>query len=287
MTNISTNFSVKLGELKAINDASTQTDIEISKALYQTLLECKNLNALTFNKFNPAIYPLVKLWKFSPDNFVFNDQTFTPPSENEIANLLVNTDFSTLSLTEKNSKYYATKTTDIKIDLGAVAKGVAVEKLSELFSKYNYKDGYISLGTSAIKVFGENSVLLRNPRSNDIKTVLNIKLNDKAISTSGDYERYHIYNGKRYSHLIDSLTGYPTDTGIISATIISNDAVKADALTTALCTMTLQDAISFIKTNLSNETVFIIYENENGLTIYTNKTSGYTLTDNSVNLEII
>jgi len=286
LENVSNSSSIDNGTLKQLNDAPIDTEILITKTLYEILSSAIELYEFTNKKFNPALYPISSLWKFTPDKYIFGDTSFIPPTDSEISLALLNTDFSSLSIYVNNGNFYAKKSKNITIDLGGIAKGFALKKLGELYQNYSFSSGYISLGSSAVATFNTSSILLRNPRSTNIDTVAKISLNQTDyISTSGDYERYHLYNGNRYSHIIDSSTGKPANTGIISATIISNDAVKADAVSTALCTLSLTDAKFFINENLSNDTVVLIYENLGTYTVYTNKIEKVSLTNNSFALK--
>lgn len=288
LAKVSNSSSVNNGALKTLNDAPIDTEILITETLYEILSGAIELYEFTNKKFNPALYPISSLWKFTPDKFIFGDNNFIPPSDEDINSALSNTDFSSLSIYENGGNFYAKKSKNITIDLGGIAKGYALKKLGELYQNYSFSGGYISLGSSAVATFNTSSILLRNPRSTSIDTVAKITLNQTDyISTSGDYERYHLYNGNRYSHIIDSSTGKPANTGIISATIVSNDAIKADAVSTSLCALSLTDAKTFINENLSNDTVVLVYENSGTYTVYTNKIEKVSLTDNSFSLQVI
>jgi thiamine biosynthesis lipoprotein len=105
---------------------------------------------------------------------------------------------------------------------------------------------------------------IRHPRDKD-KIFLEILLKNKAISTSGDYERYFILKGKRYSHIIDPRTGYPIGDNVVSASVISPDSTTSDILATAICIMG-EKGLSMIKPFGGIDAV-LVFKNEERFTV--------------------
>lgn len=247
--------------------------------------ECKKINLLT-NKFNPAIYPLLDLWQLSSNRFVVTNPNFIPPKDSEILSLLSFADFDSLTLDLKNQvivKNYA----QTKIDLGGVIKGYASQKLSEILLNNGYTKGYVNIGGSSLNILHtEYDLSIIHPRGNESLSqyIINVKadkVNQKSISTSGDYVRYYIYEGVRYCHVIDASNGKPVDSGFSSVTVIGDDGLFCDAISTALMCMQKQDFINFVKSNLTDYQVYAVYENSNEKQILTNKKQGeyFTLLD--------
>ena len=116
--------------------------------------------------------------------------------------------------------------------MGAVAKGYIADKLAEYFKEKGVDNVIIDLGGN-VEVLGEYTVGIRNPSSPD-EVFATIKLKDKSAVTSGAYQRYFEYEGKRYHHIIDPRTGYSSRSGIASVTVISPSSMHADALSTAI-----------------------------------------------------
>jgi thiamine biosynthesis lipoprotein len=124
----------------------------------------------------------------------------------------------------------------MKIDLGAIAKGFALDCAVSKLKEKNISSCLINAG-GQIYALGERSgapwkVAIQNPRKPEITGILELK--DKSASTSGDYEQFFLKNGKRYSHILNPATGYPADSGIISVTVIMDNGLAADALSTAI-----------------------------------------------------
>ncbi len=135
------------------------------------------------------------------------------------------------------------------IDLGGIAKGYTADRVEKIFKKYDVKSGIISLGGN-VQVLGtkENGrawkVAIQNPE-NSLEYLGVLDVEDKAVVTSGGYERYFEENGKRYHDIIDPRTGYPADSGLLSATVICDEGIMADGLSTALFIMGKDEAEKF------------------------------------------
>lgn len=135
----------------------------------------------------------------------------------------------------------------MEIDLGGIAKGYTGNRVMEIFRQYGIRHGLISLGGN-IQALGAKSddgkawrIAIQNPKGGEgYLGVLDIK--DRAVITSGGYERYFEQDGIRYHHIIDPRTGYPADSGLISVTIISEDGTLADGLSTSLFIMGKEEA---------------------------------------------
>ena len=135
------------------------------------------------------------------------------------------------------------------IDFGGIAKGYTSSRLMEIFREYNVSSAMVSLGGN-VQVLGTKTdgsdwrVAVQNPDgTDDYLGILAIK--DKAVITSGGYERYFEEDGKTYHHIMDNETGKPADSDLISVTIISKDGMLADGLSTALFVMGKEDALNY------------------------------------------
>lgn len=278
--------------INAINsqDFSSQTLVDEYAEIFS---KCKTLYSFTGGKFNPAVYPLVKLWQFSP-SFPVND--FTPPKQDVIDEVLNSNivDFDNFKLNDDNS---LTKLNPYSsIDLGGIIKGYGADKIADVLTSYGIEKGYVNVGSSSIKTIKIGSLAIRHPE-NTSQNIVKINLDsnsDFSISTSGDYERFYEFDGIRYSHIIDSETGKPNQNGIISATIITSHGIDADALSTALCLCDFDDSQStdelrtFITALLSNPDyqnakIYAIYNKNGKKYLITNQKQGknFTLLDDS------
>lgn len=256
-----------------LNESVTLSDEQ--KAVYQT---AKNLSDFSDGKFTPLIYPLSKLWGWTENGKTLS---FTPPTKEEIENVQNSGKLSFDSLILSGNSL--SKTADCTLDYGGVLKGYASEKIASLLRSNGFDDGYVNVGSSSISVLKVDTLTVRHPRDTS-KGIISVDLKSERnveVSTSGDYENFREYQGIRYSHIINPTTGYPQDTDVISATVITDDGAFADAITTALCLMDfdLQNKngstlVSFIR-KIENEHqgayVFAVYNDGNDKIIVTNK----------------
>ncbi len=141
-------------------------------------------------------------------------------------------------------------TRGVRINLGGIAKGYAVEQAVKLLRSRGILHGIVTAGGDS-RLLGDRRgqpfmVGIRDPR-NEGEVVLTIPLEDEAISTSGDYERYFEEDGKRYHHIIEPMTGEPAG-GIRSATIVGPDAVLTDALSTSVFVLGVDRGLRLIAT---------------------------------------
>lgn len=223
------------GEVYKISNADAKEKIYISNDLLDVLNKSKFCYNLTSGKFDPTISKLAKFWHFYPDFPVSN---FTPPTSTEINDALQYVGFDKITISnDKNGDYVEKQSKETEIDFGGIAKGYIADKIAKILTDNGYSAGYVSIGSSSIDILSCDKLSIRHPDSSD-KTLITINtenLQNVSVSTSGNYEKYYDYNGTRYCHIIDPESGYPTSSGIQSATIICNDGSLADGLTTAIC----------------------------------------------------
>jgi thiamine biosynthesis lipoprotein len=265
-------------DIKKFNENLSTTVSDQTAYLISRVKECFDL---TLGKFNPAVLPLLDLYRLSSSTYETHYIRYTPPLEIYISQLLPLCDFSAVTLDQEN-KILSKSKDGIKIDLGGIAKGYAVDLIKEILSNKGFLEGFINVGGSSIYVLDYNKNLsVKHPRENG-KYILSIdckNIKNSPLSTSGDYVRCYIDdNGNRYSHIIDSKTGKTVNTGFSSVTLIANgeiqenkkSAIFTDALSTSLMLMEKQEMIDFVKSNLSGFTVYAVYEKDGIRQIITN-----------------
>ena len=180
----------------------------------------------TDGAFDVTITPLVDLWNIK--------ERTTPPTDEEIKMAQEKVDYRKVSL----EPFSLGGTT---LDLGAVAKGYIADMLTEHFRSSGANDVIVDLGGN-IALIGKHTVGIRDPKkTDDVFAVMTLK--DTSAVTSGAYQRYFEYNGKRYHHIIDPRTGKSADSGIASVTVVSPSSMVADALSTSIYILG-EDALS-------------------------------------------
>ena len=236
------NEDSEIGKINANSGGELSGD---GSYLVQRALE---LNKETDGAFDIAIYPIMEAWGFPT-------QDFKVPSEEEIQSLLPLTKCSNIHYDEKNGKISFAES-GMKIDLGGIAKGYTSSQIMKIYKDCGVTSGLVNLGGN-VQALGTKTdgsdwrVAVQSPYDeSDYLGVLAIQ--NKAVITSGGYERYFEQDGKTYHHIIDPETGYPAENGLISVTIASEDGTLSDGLSTSLFIMGKDKAIEFWK-NHSDE----------------------------------
>lgn len=242
-------------ELYQLSQAEGSQWVDLSLAVAEVLEYSLRLAEQTQGNFDPTIYPLVKAWGFTQDSH-------RVPSQAEIDSLLPLVDSSQVELDMENLR--AMLPTGMELDFGAVAKGYVADELTDFLRDQGFNTAMISLGGN-IYAMGKKTdgslwnIGIQNPYGGG--AIVSVQVEDKAVVTSGGYQRYFTDNGETYWHIIDPSTGYPAKTGLASVSIISDSAKYGDCLSTALFVMGLEDSIAFWREYQDFEAVFVT-ENE-------------------------
>ncbi len=202
--------------------------------------------------FDLTVLPLTVLWDFDRmADSEFDISEMTVPDDDDIAKAKQHVDYTQL-IYDAGSACLSSGDPDIRIELGAIGKGYAIERAMAVLESSTVSGGMISAGSS-ICVYGAKPdgspfrVALRDPRGEVGDSIGILTLSDCTISTSGDYERYFEQDGVRYHHILDPRTGYPADSGLMQTTIICEDSVLGDALSTACFVLGLDEGMALAR----------------------------------------
>ncbi|MHB8126618.1 MAG: FAD:protein FMN transferase [Desulfitobacteriaceae bacterium] len=152
--------------------------------------------------------------------------------------------------------------TDQSIDLGGIEKGFAGDKFLVVFRKYGVSSAFTNIGGNVIalgtKLDGSPwRVGIQHPRQENSLIGL-VAVADKAVVTSGDYQRYFMgSNGQRYHHILDPSTGYPAESGLVSVTIVADSSMDADALSTAIVVAGMEKGLKFLRRFPGTEAILV------------------------------
>lgn len=195
---------------------------------------------MTGGLYDPTVATLTDLWGIGTENE-------RVPAQGEIEQALERTGGK---LTQADGQRFGLRD-GAQLDLGGIAKGYAADQCAAILRDAG-ANGLLTLGGNIYAV-GTNGgddwrIGIADPdNSADYLAVVSVR--DKSVVTSGDYERYFERDGKRYHHIFDPRTGYPAESGLRSVTVIDENSTRADALTTALFVMGLEDGLSFCAKN--------------------------------------
>lgn len=234
-------------DIHAVNENKTATVSDETAELLTLALE---LCARTDGALDVSVYPVLKTWGFTTG-------AYWVPETAEIEALLSSVDFSNITVDDQNC---VTIGQDMEIDLGSVAKGYASSQVVQYLKSQGVTSALLNLGGNvhALGAKPDGSpwrIAIADPFGKGNLGVMEIT--DKAVITSGGYERYFEENGQTYWHIIDPSTGCPADSGLISVTIVGEDGVLCDALSTALFVMGLDAAADLWRASADFEAVFV------------------------------
>ncbi len=242
----------EIGQINANNGGQLSEDgailMERSLELYKS----------TNGAFDVAIYPVMKAWGFTDGNYQVPDADTLKATLELVDPSLIDYDKETSTVSFKKD--------GVQIDLGGIAKGYTSSRIMDIYKEKGVTSGLVNLGGNA-QVFGTKPdgslwrVAVQSPDSEDeYLGVLETK--DKAIITSGGYERYFEKDGVTYHHIIDPSTGYPADNGLISVTIVSADGTLADGLSTSLFVMGKDKATNYWKAHSDEFDMILLTDDE-------------------------
>ena len=255
----------KSSEISQINQQAGEGFQRVSCETYYLLRKTIWYSELQEGAFDPTIRPLVSLWGIGT-------QKAGIPDNDEIRQKLMLVNYRDILFDEKKGAVMLRRKGQA-IDLGGIAKGYAADVIRNIFIRNNIQSAVINLGGNIFVIGGKMSsepwsIGIQDPYGVRGEFVGIVKETDKSIVTSGNYERYFIHEGNRMHHIIDPRSGYPSNSQIISATIISDNSIDGDGLSTGVFILGVEKAIKLIESMKGIEAILIT----KGRDIYT--TSG-------------
>ena len=234
---------------------------ELSPDTAELLEGALDLCARTGGALDISTYPVLRAWGFTTG-------AYRVPAQEELDALLPLVDYTRVEL-EGNA---AALPPGMEIDLGSVAKGYAGDALSALLREGGVESALLDLGGSiqAVGVKPDGSpwrVAVRDPAGEG--TIGVVEAADKAVVTSGGYERYFEEDGVRYWHILDPETGKPARSGLASVTVVGDSGLVCDGLSTALFVMGREGALDFWREHGSQLSFGLILVEEDGSITYT------------------
>ena len=242
------------GEIDRLNASAGSDFVELSQDTIKVLEKAKEYSQISNGAFDVMVGPLVKEWD------VFSENP-TIPSMERLETLLGLVNYEDITIDKNLSKVKLEKRGQ-RVDLGGIAKGFAADEAIEIYKEHNIKSAFIDIGGN-IALLGSKpdgspwKVGIRNPRGSEISYIGIVSVKDKAVVSSGDYQRYFEKDGVRYHHIIHPKTGYPADSGLISTTVITELSIDADALSTATFVLGLEQGMQLVERLDGVEAIFI------------------------------
>jgi len=217
-------------ELSRLNRHSQRAPFSLSEELFSIIYNSNIIYSESNGAFDITVAPLAALWKSS-----IKKKTIPKNSDIKQARAVTGSDKLILDH-ERRTVFFKKK--GMSIDLGAAAKGYAVDKAAHEIKRANFRSAVINAGGDIFCIGKRRFVFpwrvgIRDPSNKDAIYKV-ISISDRAVATSGGYEQFFLYNGKHYNHLIDPKTGYPAADAFGSVTVIADSCFMADAIATAV-----------------------------------------------------
>jgi thiamine biosynthesis lipoprotein len=236
-------------ELSLVNREAATRSVPISAELFGLLRTALELSRLSDGAFDIT---------YESVGYLYDFRAHSRPSQGDIDALIDAIDYRHVVL-DASSQSIRFDRPGVRINLGGIAKGYAVERGAALLREAGIEHALLNAGGDT-RVLGDRRgrpwvVGIRHPRV-DNEVVTRLPLQDEAISTSGDYERFFEEDGRRYHHIIDPATGEPTE-GILSVTVIGPDATMTDGLSTTLFVLGVERGLALIESLRGYEAIVV------------------------------
>ncbi len=261
--------------ISKFNQSATGIDLEVAiddvenslhpsrKHFIKNFITAKLIYEKTQGAFDPTVMPLVNYWGFG----------YTPKKPvDAVDTMKIDSLKSFIGLNKISYEGTQLKKSiaGIQLDFSALAKGYGVDEVGRYLESKGVYHYMVEIGGEA-RARGKNNkgeswnmgVSTPDEMARITALIAAIRLNNKSIATSGNYRNYYEINGVKYSHTINPKTGFPERNNLLSATIVAEDCMLADALATACMVLGLADAKTLV-TDLQNVEAYFIYSNQNG-----------------------
>ena len=232
--------------IKTINDQAGISPVEVDEEIIELLLDCKEYYYLTDGKVNVAMGSVLNLWHEARENGVNNPQQAYLPDEAALKEAALHCNIEDVVINKETSTVYIADP-KLRLDVGAVAKGWATEKVCR-----EIPEGLLVSVGGNVRATGPKPedvswvVGIESPWKDNPDYVHTLYVNRECVVTSGDYQRYYTVNGERYHHLIDPETLYPGKQWK-AVSVVCEDSGLADALSTALFLLSKEEGEKIAK----------------------------------------
>lgn len=241
-------------EVTNINSASGKNYIKVSSDVLEVINRSLYYSSISNGKFDISIGCIDKLWNIGTDKA-------RVPSPNEISSKLSLVNYKNILINKKDNSIML-KNKGMLIDLGAIAKGYAGDEVKRILKENGVTHAVINLGGNIVTIGNKPDnnpwkIGIKDPFVPDADPWATINISDKSIVTSGIYERFFEKDGKRYHHILDPKTGYPVDNSLVSVSIICDNSMNADGLSTTAFSLGLDKGLKLIESTKNTEAIFV------------------------------
>lgn len=250
-----------INNIKTVNDQAGIDPVKVDRRIVDLLLYAKEAYEMSDGKVNAAFGAVLRIWHEYREEGAENPERAALPPFEQLREASEHTDIDQVVIDEEASTVFLSDP-EMSLDVGAIAKGYAVEQAALAAEKSGMESGLISVGGNvrSIGLRGDGApwrVGIQNPYDRNGEDVSRVELTDASLVTSGIYERFYTVDGKNYHHIIDPLTLYPADY-FLSVSIFCPESGLADVLSTAVFNMPFEQGLAFVESLPDTEAVWVM-----------------------------
>lgn len=251
-----------INNLYTLNEKAKDGPVKVDSRIIDLLEYCKYVYDLSGGKTNVCFGSVLSIWHDSREYGVNNPEDASLPDMEELKAAAEHTDINSLVIDKENSTVYFSDP-ELRLDVGAVAKGYAVQQACKWAKDNLWTSAAVSIGGN-ICTFGYKNddgktlwnIGIENPDTNAEDYLVNVEITDLSVVTSGDYQRYYTVDGKKYCHIINPETLMPSEY-VSSVSVICEDSALGDALSTTLFNMPIDEGLKLIEKTENAEAVWV------------------------------
>ena len=262
--NILLNFDMSLSlyqDSSIISRINRNEEVSADSFFSEVFAKSVLISDMTSGAFDATVGPLVRAWGFGPDSH----KNFSESKRDSLMKLI---GMNKVSLV--NGRLVKSDP-GINLDFNAIAQGYSVDVICRFFDDLHILNYLVEIGgevrTKGTKAGALWRIGIDKPEDNNMSPgqalQAIITISDKALATSGNYRKFYVEDGVKYSHTIDPKTGYPAKNRLLSATVIAGDCTMADGIATACMVMGKEGAIEFINKN-PQFSAYLVFSDDSG-----------------------
>lgn len=259
--------TIDSSDVSNINQAKGEP-VTVNPETLELLQKGLDYGALSEGRFDVTIGNLSSLWDFTENEGAV-------PNDADIQTAVSTVDYRNVEI---NGNQVSLRNPDSSIDLGGIAKGYIADKMKEYLLDQGITSGIINLGGNVL-VIGDKpdntpfTIGIQTPFDSEGSSIATVKIEDMTVVSSGIYERYFTIDDKLYHHILDTSTGYPYDNDLLSVSIICQNSVDGDGLSTTCFSLGLEKGMELVESLENTEAIFITSDYE----IHTSSGMGETI----------
>ena len=259
---------ISTSEISRFNRSDDTQKQAVSPDFLYVMTTARQIYRLSGGAWDGTVKPIVDLWGFGSGN---KHQTI--PDSDAIGKLMNTIGFHHIEISKDG--YLQKMIPQVTLDLASIAKGYAVDCISDLIRSHGHENFIVEIGgevyASGLRKDGKSwRIGVNTPRKDASSGAVYhaVELQNRAMATSGDYRNFFDVNGVRYSHIIDPRTGYPVNNGVVSVSVISGTCTFADGLATALMVMGPEAGIALTNRIADTDCLIIVQKPDYTFTDY-------------------